>query len=227
MKISCVIDALSKVKEMQQELPHCAEHKIFPNFKSDFQYFHLCACRVAVALTRLSCPELPGARASVLLFIHIINVTESLDHGRKRSNDLQNTKNVKTDTINAYVLQKANVNATSSRANVEAARLNPEENNPERERKVENKLTLMLGLNVRLECTATRGQAGSLRFFSVSGIVSSISFCNRLFLSVRVSQTGARRSGLAEAKRLLIGQRHSTFRPPPQNRAFDVSRLHT
>lgn len=71
----------------------------------------------------------------------------------------------------------------------------------------------MLGLNVRLESTATRGQAGSSRFFSGSGIVSSISFCNRLFLSVRVSQTGARRSGLAEVERLLIGQRHLTFRP--------------
>lgn len=85
----------------------------------------MCACRVAVALTRLSCPELLGARASALLFLHIINVTETLDRVRKRSSDLQITKNVKTNTINACVLQKASVYATSSRANVEAARLKP------------------------------------------------------------------------------------------------------
>lgn len=170
----------------------------------------------------------PGcARASARLLQRQTNVTESLDRGRKRSDDLHIKRDVKTYPIDARVLQKARVNATSSRANVEAARTKTLRGIIQRERKVENKLTRMLGLNVRLECTATRGISREIEVFLRWWD------CVQCFFLQPFVSVGSRLTDWGAALGTRWGNEASDWSvshevpPSSQSTASDVSRPHT
>ncbi len=96
----------------------------------------------------------------------------------------------------------------------------------QREGTLETETYVYLGLDVRLEWTSTRGQTGSVRFFSGRGILSTVSFCNRLFLSVRVSQTrgrgvldSLRRRGFWLVRLTLIPAHFKTLFSPDQSQS--------